>query len=439
MDLLIYLDQKNSRTEYICNHIFIDFFGLNPIYTTSKNTFLKSEKPKIQYSKKYISDPDSLFFYSVDLLFEDSINEQELTVSDYQGVKIFFLCSHKESVLPFDIFAASFYMLTRYEEYLMFEKDKIGRFPARESLAYKNNFLTSPVVDYWVLFLKKILYKKFPSLVFKAHKFQFINTIDVDNAFAYLEKGSLRTLMSLFKKLSRLQFKNIKEQCQVLFFGEKDPYDTYDYILSIHNKYNLKTFIFFLLSDYDYYDRNVNSNNKRLNEIIKQFSDTCEVGIHASFGSVAKPSKLSIEIKRLRKIVNKKVTHNRQHYIHIKFPNNYRNLIKNGIRHDYSMGFPSHPGFRAGTSYPFKFFDLQSNLVTNLIIHPFAVMDVAFKDYMNLNQEQSIEIIKKIINKIKEVDGEFISIWHNESLCFSGRWKQWKNIYINMVKYIVDG
>ena len=131
-----------------------------------------------------------------------------------------------------------------------------------------------------------------------------------------------------------------------------------------------------------------------------------------------KPNDLSIEIKRLEHILNTKVTSNRPDYIYLNIPKNYQNLIKNKIQHDYSMGYASLPGFRAGTSYNYYFFDLLKNKSTQLFIHPFCIMDVTFLDYMRTNPDEALNIIKQLIDEVKKVNGDFISIWHNESLYY---------------------
>ena len=38
----------------------------------------------------------------------------------------------ENSALPFDVFAAGFYLLSRYEEYLPHIKDRFHRFPAKK-------------------------------------------------------------------------------------------------------------------------------------------------------------------------------------------------------------------------------------------------------------------------------------------------------------------
>ena len=68
--------------------------------------------------------------------------------------------SVNNSVFPFDPFAASFFMISRYEEYLPHIKDIHGRFEAKESLAFKNNFLEKPIVDIWINLIKKELVEK---------------------------------------------------------------------------------------------------------------------------------------------------------------------------------------------------------------------------------------------------------------------------------------
>ena len=98
------------------------------------------------------------------------------------------------------------------------------------------------------------------------------------------------------------------------------------------------------------------------------------------------------------------------------------------------MGYPSHPGFRAGIAIPFPFFDLTTNESTSLMIHPVTLMDVTMKDHLRLSREKSLELISRMIRKTKAVNGEFVSLWHNESLGDTDRWQGWRKVYEEMVK-----
>jgi hypothetical protein len=113
----------------------------------------------------------------------------------------------------------------------------------------------------------------------------------------------------------------------------------------------------------------------------------------------------------------------------------YKNLLKTSIKNDYSMGFASMPGFRSGTSNSYFFYDLDLEMETDLKIHPFMIMDVTLKNYLGLDSRNAILYIKKIMNEVKNVNGTFVSIWHNQSLHFEDDWLEWESVYKNMIKY----
>ena len=106
-----------------------------------------------------------------------------------------------------------------------------------------------------------------------------------------------------------------------------------------------------------------------------------------------------------------------------------------GIEEDYSMGYPDHIGFRAGTSTPHRFYDLTEDCITSLIVYPFALMDVSLKNYLFLSPEKAAEEIKKVLDSVKAVKGTFMMIWHNESLSSRGEWKGWRSVFERMLVY----
>lgn len=434
MVLLIYLDTKSSRADYIFRHIFHNILGLEIQFSFDKHVFNNYKGPKINYSKKAFSN--ELFFYASDLLFEKNIEHKYIDMSKYKGIDVFFLCS--EGILPFDPFAASFYMLSRYEEYLSSKKDNLGRFSVEDSLSFKHQFITKPVVDHWIIFIQNILISHFPNMVFLKRSFSFINTIDIDNAYAYLNKGFIRTFGKVVKDLITLNFQHNLSRMKVLLGLEKDPYDTYDSILNLHQKYNLNTIFFFLIGDYGRYDRSINYLKTDFQKLIKTLSASFQIGLHTSFRSIKENRQVGVELNRLQGILNNNVIINRQHFLLLNIPHNYRNFINYGIQHDFSMGYPTHPGFRAGTSNSFYFFDLDQNKITNLLIHPFSIMDIALQKYCDLKPKEALTVIKNIIINTKLVKGTFISIWHNESLSGYGNWIGWEFVYEEMLKFIAD-
>jgi len=434
--LLIYTPKITPRLNFIFNFIFSELLGISCLFTDDLDEFSKSEAFKIQYAANYVSVPNSLFLKANKLLFETDLKIQNIEVFDWNETKAFFK-TDKQSFLPFDIFAAGFYLLSRYEEYLAFKPDKLGRFSAKESLAFKHNFLKQPIIDIWAEYLKIELLKYNPKLKFKQKKFQFVSTIDIDNAYAYLNKGFLRSFLSSVKLLFSFKWTEFAEKTKVHFGKTQDPYDSYQFINKIHAKYNIKAIYFFLTAKYAKHDKNISADNQHFKRLVQSSSENAEIGIHPSYESNKNINLVKYEKEKLENISGKSITKSRQHFLMLKFPETYQNLIELGIKEDYSMGYVSLPGFRAGTCTPFYFFNLEANKSENLKITPFALMDVGLKDYNGMDAKEASQEIENIIENVKKVKGLFVCLWHNESLGNKKEWKDWKFTYEKMIKQAI--
>ncbi|MCK5168711.1 MAG: hypothetical protein KAQ75_02440, partial [Bacteroidales bacterium] len=152
--ILIYTGKTSSRLEFILKFLFNDILGVESKLITDKEEFVSSDLPKINYSEESIEK--SFQIIPTDLLFESDIIQKDIKVSNWVNQKIFFQTSEKSDI-PFDLFAASFYLISRYEEYLPFKADQHGRFEANQSLAGKYGFLYDPIVDQWACKLAELL------------------------------------------------------------------------------------------------------------------------------------------------------------------------------------------------------------------------------------------------------------------------------------------
>lgn len=430
----IFAHKSSSRLEYILKFLLTDILGTDFKIVTDKKEFTSSDLPGINYSADFIDG--SFQIIPVDLLFETSILQKKIKVGEWNGQKVFFQTSESADI-PFDLFAAVFYLITRYEEYLPFSADQHGRFEASQSLAGKNDFLYDPVVDQWACKLGKMLKEKFPAFEVCTREFKYISTIDVDNAYAYLYKGTVRTLGASMRDLFNLDFnENIKRFKAIA--GEKDPFDTYGYLDALHKQYGIEPIWFFLVGNYNTYDKNLPLDNEAFQELIKKISEIAEVGIHPSYESNNSFDQLKKEFNYLSAISVKPVTKSRQHYLKLLFAQTYQNLIKLGIKEDFTLGYASDVGFRAGTCTPFNFYDLYNEQETELKIYPFQVMDTTLNQYLKLKVDDAINLIEMIIQKVKEVNGTYISLWHNESLSDHGYWKGWEPVYKKMLELISE-
>jgi len=429
--LLIYTPKITSRHKYIFKLFFNEIHQIKFQITEREDEFKAFDGAKLNYSNT--SFEDEIFIESIGLLNEKGINQQDINVSPQNNIPAFFQ-SQSDSSMGFDVFSASFYLVSRYEEYLPFVKDIHQRFQAENSLAYKHDFLQKPLVNIWAKSLMQKIKQKHPDLEVISPTYNYISTIDIDNAFYYLEKGFVRSLAGFFASLFSFDFNGIQQRFAVLLGKQKDPYDTYDAQLKLQKEYNLKVIYFILLADYGLNDKNISFTKRKFQLLIKRLADYASIGIHPSYGSNTNFAKLPKEIKRLEGITKREVTKSRQHFLKLTLPETYNQLVDCGIRDDYTMGFASAIGFRASICSAYTFYNLDTETILPIKIHPFAVMDATLLYYLKLSPEQSLTQISALIEEVKNVNGTFISLWHNDTFSNYKQWEGWESVYKEMIK-----
>ncbi len=428
--LLVYTHKITPRLNYIFKHFFVRILQIPVTFSTKVDEFVAHNGPKITYSKNPLGS--EFFIRSHDLLFDQGINDIDINISNWEDVPCFFPAGEVSSI-PFDIFAASFYLISRYEEYLPHVQDIHERFPADESLAFKNGFLEKPVVDIWAYKFLELLKEKFPLYNYSKRDYNLISTIDIDTAFAFKHKGIVRSIGGYINDIIHFRFVNLWYRLLTNLNFKEDHYDTFSEILKIKKEHKVNTLFFFLIGDYTTFDKNISFSNSKFKSLIKSVADYAKIGLHPSYFSIKNDEKLKKEKLRLESIINTPIVFSRQHYLRLIIPETYQNLIDLDIEEDYTMGYAKYVGFRASTCTPFYFYDLDFEIQTPLKLFPFAFMDVTLKDYMHLSNEESLAKILALKNEVKKVNGTFISLFHNETLSENDKWRGWNSIYKIMV------
>jgi hypothetical protein len=405
--LLIYTPKITPRIIYVFKHVCTHVLGLELKFTSKIEEFIAHEDVKFSYGKKRLGN--ELFIQNVDLLLEQGLGDVFIKVQVWEDTKCFFSTS-ENSDIPFDIFAASFYMLSRYEEYLPHVKDDFGRFPASESLAFKNNFISQPVIDLWAYKFKKILQNRFPDTVFKSRKFETINIISISHVFNFKNKGFLRSLMGIVIDLAKLKFSRISDRIKVLLQLKKDPYNIFDKLIFYIKKYRVKMVFMFQLSDFSAYDKNINYNRQNYRSIIKYVADYSQVGLRLGYFAVQEIDDLKKEKKRFENIIHGPLQNVINPKYNLQLPMQYSYLNELEIPNDYSMVYPESIGFRSGSSTSFFFYDINMELTTPLIVHPYVFHSQVCH---SKNVEEVRDSIAIILEELKRVDGSFRSVFKN--------------------------
>ena len=425
--LNIYCNNPSKRHTYVFDLVFKSLLGVSYCYTTDWSGV------HINYSSE---NGNGIKIVPHGLLSEKDIRNtilDEVIFESWKDTSVFFRTS--DTSTPYDIFSAIFFLVTRYEEYLPFRADIHGRFPAEESVLFKNGALERPLVNQWVKILKNMLEETF-TISFPQQRFTYKSTIDIDQAWKYNNKGLLRNILGAIRDLMGLNIRELIERFRVFQGSLPDPYFNFNWQQKVHQEYQIDVTYFILLGQYGKYDKNIPPNNKYFVKLIKQLfkSSSQQVGIHPSYISNKNFDILKKEYETMQSLSNIDIDKSRQHYLIHSMPKTYHDLIRLGISQEYTMGYSTHMGFRAGIAAPFLWFDLTINSQTNLKLLPFCIMDITPLYYRQETPDIAIKTIQGLMKSVHQVEGLFISLWHNDSLGESDRWKGWRRVYQNMIK-----
>ena len=426
--MLVYSPLITPRIQYIF-HYLEEKTGIGFELTDAVEQYRTATFPKINYSSNVISS-DEFHIIPCGLLTETGINQREIIPQKENDLIVFFTTG---GVFRFDLPAAVFYLISRYEEYYPFTPDEYGRYPYQDSLAYKGEFLRRPLVDEWVnLFIKKLI-NYFPTLLIRTQAFEFTPTYDIDIAWSYLQKGWLRNIGGALRYTE-----TALERLRVLTGTQKDPFDCYDELDRLHEKINVKPIFFFPVgTKRSSLDKHISPYKKSYRKLIQRVAQKADVGIHPSIYSNQHSEYVSDEKKILEDIIERPVHQSRQHYLWFKLPFTFRVLINAGITDDYSMGYGTINGFRASTSRCFLWYDLEKEQMTSLRIHPLVWMDANSFYEQKLNPDQAAMEFKEFQQIIQKVNGSFLPVSHNHLLGQQNKWRGWDKQYGQLISDVL--
>ena len=424
LPIKIYCPDSGARHRYIFDLLFKELLGTDFIFIDDISLC------QINYSK----DSGGLcHILPQGLLSEKDIKSDIQVVFENIDNQWFMFRTNDASKTPFDVFAASFYLVSRYEEYLSYDTDDHNRFSARFSCLSQNDLLEEPLINQWALYLKNILSSSI-DLNFTPRKFEFLSTIDVDQAWKFKHKGLFRNVLGTFRDLKEGKWENFRDRWPVLFGLKKDPFhEAFSWHKLQETKYDIKLNYFMLLGDYGTFDKNTSHKNSEFVKFIQSLDSADSIGIHPSYNSNTEKPKVAQEINRLESILCRPIVMSRQHFLMHRMPETYQTLIKNGITEDHTMGYSTHLGFRAGIAAPFYWFDLENNKETNLKLVPFCAMDITPLHYRSESPDKAIETLGHLMKKVNDAGGLFVSLWHNESFSETERWRGWRVVYESLL------
>jgi hypothetical protein len=431
--VILFSHTLTARLEYISGFIGREICGQEFLLTSDPEEYNQYQGPRINYSHSRISSGEC-WIPPHSLLQETGIRAQSISCFKCENLPAFF---QTPGDFPFDIFAVTFYLLSRYEEYLPHTKDEYGRYAHTNSIAFREGFLQYPLVNQWLLLFGKKLESLFSGFHPETSSFRFYPTYDIDEAFAYRHKSWWRNAGAAMKNLLQFQLGSFRERIAVVRGKKSDPYDAYSWMDELHAGFSSQPVYFFLLAEKTgRYDKNISPIDPAMRELISRHAAQYDIGIHPSWQSGDDTTLLQMEIKCLELNSGKKINRSRQHYIRFTTPQTFRELIRAGINEDFSMGYGSINGFRASAASSYYWYDLEKEEKTSLLLHPFCFMEANSFFEQKYSPQQALEEMRYYYRVIKEVNGQMITIWHNTFLGEANLFRGWREVYKIFLKEV---
>jgi hypothetical protein len=442
--ITIYSSPENTqRLEFVAGHLFGNTLGTEHRITSDATSYRTQTGPCLNYSNQAIDHGLQIIPHG--LLSESGVRHHpSLQTADWNG--LFCLFHSGQGDIPFDLFAATFYLLSLYEEYLPSPPDEHGRFDHRHSLLFRNGWLETPVIDRWAYQIKAALEKAgFPTNDFQLRKYRAVDTCDIDHPYLYRYKGIIKNTAACLRDLSNWNLQAIGNRLSVLLLQQEDPYlEALHRILAVQSQSQNPSYLFVLLGKRSKHGHASAHTPKAYYRYLRTLSNP-SIGLHPSYETLPTDTspdtgyqRLRDEKQQLEKIMQQPIHHSRQHFLRMQTPATFQALLQAGIREDFTLAFAKAPGFRSGTAIPHLFYDLRKETKTNLLLHPTVMMDSTLIFHLKLTPEAALQRMKTLINACRQSGGDYLNLWHNSNLAGTDEENPWIRVFIESHRYATN-
>ncbi len=342
------------------------------------------------------------------------------------------IINQKVLVIQPDLIQSIFFLLSRYEEFHLNVTDSHGRFPYSASTAHRYGLVELPLVDLYVIVLKKWLEELTGVEIPEKKKFEIALSHDVDFLSPY--RPFANWLKTAAKDVLRLDVSGLIEDIGNIDIPyERDPYfQGIKHLARTSADHGLTSVFNLMAAPPSKWDEGYSLTSEEFKQAVQAIQKHGhQIGLHASYRSYDHPELLHEEKMRLEKAIGADVSIVRQHFLRLQTPQSWEAWDTAGFSKDTSYGYSEHEGFRCGTCRPYTVFDLQNDCELRLIEEPLVIMDTTLKTYRNLPVHEGIEKIHHLAKMCKAMNGKFTLLWHNSS--FFRNWQAWGNFYPDII------
>ena len=316
------------------------------------------------------------------------------------GLTLLFPPATEGGVVPGDIVASAFYLLARWDEYRVAERDRFGRLPFDSSAFARIAGLDieDPAVEGYLAALREALGMPAPDSwsVFLTH--------DIDRI-------RRRTPRGIARSVKRRRHRALRD------LTGHDPWDNVPDLLETTWRRGLRSTVFLIGRNQHRLDGTPRRTyeRERRNLAAAVHAAGSEVALHGAFASSESLQALEDELAVLRAEAGP-VQGVRFHYLRFRYHDTPLRVEAAGLAYDASLGFSERPGFAAGYARPFRPWIVGEEREARITLVPLAVMDTTLHSHLGLGPEEARERALRVLGAVRRAGGAAALLWHNTYL-----------------------
>ncbi|MEP0545305.1 MAG: polysaccharide deacetylase family protein [Rhodothermales bacterium] len=313
-----------------------------------------------------------------------------------------------EQPAPADLIASAFFWLSGWQEVTTRERDEHGRFPYRASLQATLGCAAQPVVDVY----REVLADKLAALgvpvrrqLWEGKAWAVALSHDVD----LLRKRRLGTVARSFVRRDGQRGAALRQAALA-----PDPRrESLRRMAEAEQERGVGATYFFKTAARGPWDVPYAHDSPTLRRLVAGLeADGFEIGLHPSYFGHDHPGHLAEERDRLARLLGAPPVSVRQHFL--RFDEATPRLQHAaGFRIDSTLGFSRHEGFRRGTCFPFRLFDMRMNAPLDLWEVPLVAMDTTLFMHRGLDGSEAERVLGDLFAACRRVGGCCTVLWHN--------------------------
>lgn len=336
--------------------------------------------------------------------------------------------SAQEARLGLDLFGSTFFMLTRYEEIVVRERDEHERFAAGSSLAAQDGFLGRPIVNEYLDVLWTLLARLWPRLERAPRAGRVLISHDVDwpSCAGQTLRGVVRASAgdTIARRDPVLALDRLRAYARLRAGRTGDDLcNTFDFIMSASERRGLSSAFYFITGHTaGEIDGTYSVDDPPTRALMRRIHRRGhEIGLHPSYHTFRDAAQTRRELEELLRVcdeegIRQPTWGGRQHYLRWANPATWQNWEDARLSYDSTLSFADRPGFRCGVCYEYRTFNLETRTALALVERPLVVMEYSILREHSVGSAEMLSMITALSAACRRHRGDFTLLWHNSRL-----------------------